>query len=129
VEGQALELASEDVVVHIAPREGYVFQSIRDLFVALDVTLTPELLLEGYARELINKIQFTRKEQGFEIMDRVLVSYDGDEDIRKAVEAYGDRICSETLCDRLSRIEDMTDGQEIDINGKPVRLLVSRVQS
>ena len=129
VEGQTLQLVSEDVVVHISPREGYVFESVRDLFVALDTHLTEDLLLEGYARELINKIQFTRKEQGFEIMDRVKVSYDGDDDIRKAVELHGAYICSETLSDGLVCVSGPTGAQELDINGKTVKLLVQKVDA
>lgn len=129
VEGQLLELESEDVVVHISPREGYVIESVRDLFVALDTHLTEELLLEGYARELINKIQFTRKEQGFEIMDRVKVSYDSDDDIRRAVELHGAYICAETLCDILAAVSVPIGAQELDINGKPVRLLVQKVEA
>lgn len=127
VEDQRVELVSEDVVVHISPREGYVFESVRDLFVALDITMTPELRLEGYSRELINKIQYTRKEQGFEIMDRVTVTLSGDAEIQKAMEAHGEYIRSETLCDRLEWQPDLILGQELDLNGKSVRMLVSKV--
>ena len=55
-----IDLVPEDVAVHIQPREGFVFESMKDMFVALDTALTPELIREGYARELVNKIQFSR---------------------------------------------------------------------
>lgn len=127
VEGSVLQLVPEDVAVHIIPREGFVFESMKGLFVALDTHLTPELLLEGYARELINKIQYSRKEQGFQIMDRVRVLWSGDEDISQAIALHGDYILSETLADTLTEAPDRDDMPSLDINGKTVRLLVRRV--
>lgn len=126
VDSQKVELLPEDLQVQIRPREGYTFASIKDLYVALDTSLNEELILEGYARELINKIQFSRKEQGFEIMDRILITYSGDEDIKKAVEIYGKFIMSETLSDELSFTDDQ-NMPVIDINGKEVRLAVKRL--
>ncbi|MFO7660765.1 MAG: isoleucine--tRNA ligase [Candidatus Cloacimonadaceae bacterium] len=125
VEGETLKLTPEDLQVSIKPKEGYVFQSNRKLFVALVVTLTPELITEGYARELINKIQYTRKEQNFEIMDRIKVQWYGDEDIALALQEYSDYIKSETLTDELERLTQQTpDLKQIDINGKDVWLAV-----
>ncbi len=126
VEGTVLRLVPEDVAVHIKPREGYVFESMKELFVALDTKLTPELIREGYAREMINKIQYSRKEQGFEIMDRVDVFYRADSDVKDAIAEHGDYILSETLADTISEANDGPEMQSVDINGKPVRLLVKR---
>jgi len=127
VEGKKLKLTPDDLQVNIKPREGYVFQSNRKLFVALDVTLTPELVTEGYARELINKIQYTRKEQNFEIMDRIQVQWFGDEDIALALQEHSDYIKSETLTDELERLTEQTpDLRQYDINGKDVWLAVRK---
>lgn len=128
VEGQKIALNAEDIVAHIIPKEGYIFQSIKDIFVALDTKLTDELLQEGYARELVNKIQFTRKEQGFEIMDRIKVFINADADIQAAVEQHKDFIMSETLCDELSLTLDESKGTALDINGKATHLLVLKVK-
>ena len=121
-----IELVPEDVAVHIKPREGYVFASLKDMFVALDTALTPELLREGYARELVNKIQFTRKERDFDIMDRITVRWHGDAEIREAINAHREYIASETLCDEFIEAADSDGLDPYDINGKEVWLHVSK---
>ncbi len=123
-----IELVPEDVVVHILPREGFVFATSKDLFVALDTTMTPELQLEGYARELINKIQYTRKEQNFDIMDRIDILWSGDDDIASAIERHREYIMQETLADSISTTQPSSaDVTEYDINGRQVWLGVKRV--
>ena len=127
---EKLLLLPEDIAVQIRPREGYVFQSKGSLFTALDTQLTPELVVEGYARELINKIQFTRKEQNFEIMDKIRVAWFGDEDIAGAFREYGDYIKSETLCEEILRLDSATaELSKVDINGKEVLLSVIRLST
>ena len=121
-----IDLVPEDVAVHIQPREGFVFESMKDMFVALDTALTPELIREGYARELVNKIQFSRKEQGFEIMDRIMVEWIGDDEIRAALDTHGEFIQSETLCDELSEAASTEGLVEYDINGKQVWMRITR---
>lgn len=125
-EGKPVELVPEDLMVQIRPQEGYVFASLKDLFVALDTTLSDELLREGYARELINKIQFTRKEQGFEIMDRIVVRYHADQDITAAITEHGTYIMNETLADALIAVDDKSLPQ-VDINGRMVYMSVEKV--
>ncbi|MCB5267808.1 MAG: DUF5915 domain-containing protein, partial [Candidatus Cloacimonetes bacterium] len=120
-----ISLVPEDLLVQILPREGYVFASMKDIFVALDTTLTEALIREGYARELINKIQYSRKEQGFEIMDRVQVNLTADEEVRTAVEEYRDYIMNETLCDAID-FKALEQMQELDLNGKSVLLKVQK---
>lgn len=127
VEDQTIDLLPEDIIAHIIPKEGYVFESLKDIFVALDTKLTDELLREGYARELINKIQFTRKEQDFEIMDRVRVILRADDDIQAAVNEHRDFIMNETLCDELIFTADDSGIAPLDINGKEVQLQVIKV--
>lgn len=122
-----LELVPEDVAVHIQAREGFVFESMKDIFVALDIALTPELVREGYARELVNKIQFGRKEQGFEIMDRIEVSWHGDTEISSALAEHGDFIRCETLCDKLQEAASPENMAAYDINGKQVYLEITRL--
>jgi len=121
-----IDLVPEDVAVHIQPHEGFVFESMKDMFVALDTALTPELIREGYARELVNKIQFSRKEQGFEIMNRIMVEWIGDDEIKAALDAHGEFIQSETLCDELSEVASTEGLVEYDINGKQVWMRITR---
>ncbi len=127
LESLGIELVPEDVAVHIQPREGFVFESVKDLFVALDKTLTPDLVREGYARELVNKIQFSRKEQGFDIMDRIAVEWHADAEIGSALDAHGDFIRSETLCDQLEEASSPEGLSAFDINGKEVFLKITRI--
>ncbi|HNU97235.1 MAG TPA: DUF5915 domain-containing protein, partial [Candidatus Syntrophosphaera thermopropionivorans] len=124
-----IDLVPEDVVVQIIPREGFVFESMNDKFVALDTTLTPDLLQEGYARELVNKIQFTRKEHDFDILDRIVVEWYGDDDIQAAIDKYNDYIKKETLCDELRRVNSSQNMQVYDINGKEVYLKIYKVEN
>ncbi len=128
VNGEPLKLTQEDLQVSIRPREGYVFQSNRQLFVALDVTLTRELITEGFAREMVNKIQYTRKEQGFDIMDRIAVRWQGDEEIALALDIHRDYIMSETLTDDLHSLDVKTaEMKQYDINGKEVWMAIERI--
>lgn len=124
--GNEISLLPEDVSVQIQAREGYQFASMKDIFVALDTNLTEDLLREGYARELINKIQFSRKEQGFEIMDRIRVRYHCPEVIQDAITKYGEYIMSETLADSLEAVN--LELPVADINGIDVGLKVERVE-
>lgn len=126
VGGESYSLVAEDLTVQIRPREGYVFATMKDIFVALDTELNEELIIEGYARELVNKIQFSRKEQGFEIMDRITLDFMADDEIADAFVQHGDFIRSETLCDLVVR-QFEGDLPEIDINGKPVGLKITKV--
>lgn len=130
VEGQVLSLLPEELVVHILPRDGYVFANQKDIFVALDTRMTPELISEGFARELINKIQFTRKELGLEIMDNVNISYvTTNDEIDKAFVTHKDFILSETLGKTaIRKTEADSSMQQVDINGTLVYLGISKVQ-
>ncbi len=127
VDGELLKLTSDDLQVTIKPKEGFVFQANRKLFIALDITMTPELISEGFAREMVNKIQYTRKEQNFEIMDKIFVTWFGDEDIACAIASFSDYIKTETLSNELKREPDIkSEMKQYDINGKEVWFSVIR---
>ncbi|MDP8231277.1 MAG: DUF5915 domain-containing protein, partial [Candidatus Zophobacter franzmannii] len=125
LEGETFEIVEEDVAVSIQQREGFVFESSKDNYVALDTTLNEDLILEGYARELVNKIQFTRKENKYDIMDRIEIKLSGDDEIKKAVELHKDYICSETLANSMEFSDD-PDMTEWDINGKQVHIILNK---
>jgi len=130
VEGQTLALLPEDLVVHILPREGYVFANQKDIYVALDTRLSEALLNEGYARELVNKIQFTRKDMGLEIMDNIVVRIAVPEVIAKAVESYKDYIMSETLAVDLQFTGHYDQKvTPVDINGHEVHLQIMKANA
>lgn len=125
INGQSYELSSEDVMISIKTKEGFAFENNKQNYVALDVQLTAALIQEGHAREVVNKIQFTRKEQKFEIMDRIIVRYVSNDEINEAVKAFNDYICSETLCQEIICLNDQDDSmKEWDVNGIPFYLQV-----
>jgi len=127
LEGESLNLLPEDLVVHILPREGYVFANQTDIFVALDTRMTPALISEGFARELINKIQFTRKELELEIMDNIVLSLLADDEIVRAMKEHSDYILSETLCNSYTVTSEKLDAmQQVDINGHEVYLGIKK---
>jgi len=126
--GNDLELLPEDLVIHIVPREGYVFANQKDLFVALDTTLSPDLISEGLARELVNKIQYTRKELGLEIMDNIDLRYHASDEISTAIADHEAYITTETLCRNVTRIDSPEPGmQSVEVNGHEVHLGISKV--
>jgi isoleucyl-tRNA synthetase len=104
LDGQTLELLPEELLVETSSPEGYAVAEDGGLLVALDTTLTPELVEEGLARELVRNIQDARKSAGFDIADRIAVYLgggEGDGAIEKVVSHWGDYIRAETLADDL----------------------------
>jgi isoleucyl-tRNA synthetase len=96
------------------------------LTVALDVTITPELLNEGNARELVNRIQKIRKDQGFELTDRILVMVSDHEIIRESVAQFNNYICAEILAEKLELVSEIPNGTEIEINDIPLKVYVTK---
>ncbi|MCK4957142.1 MAG: isoleucine--tRNA ligase [Candidatus Cloacimonetes bacterium] len=129
VDGKSFQLTEEDLIISIKDKEGFVFESNKELFVALDTQLTPQLIEEGLARELVNKIQFTRKEKNFEIMDKIHVAYHAEEKIDEVFNKFKDYIMSETLTDTISKIEEVDENMvEWDINGIRVYLNINNLK-
>jgi len=126
IDGRSFKLTEEDLIISIKDREGYVFESSNGIYVALDTNLTPELIKEGFARELVNKIQYTRKENQFDIMDKIKIFYSAEAEIKQVFEDFADYIKSETLAEVIYFVKipekDMT---EWDINGKVVHISIA----
>lgn len=80
-------LSKEDLLIEMTQMEGYVTQSDNNITVVLDTNLTPELIEEGFVREIISKIQTMRKDAGFEVMDHIAVTYEADEKLSNVFES------------------------------------------
>jgi isoleucyl-tRNA synthetase len=123
VDGQSVELESSDVVIDRIPREGLVVASEGALVVALETALTEDLIQEGAAREIVNRLQNKRKNDGLDVEQRIQREYFTDEYIRKVEEKHRSTIDAETLCQNsrglASKPADMTGWEEMDINGHP----------
>jgi isoleucyl-tRNA synthetase len=95
--------------------------------VALDTNMTPELLAEGMVREIVSKIQTMRKEAGFEVMDRILVRYNGSAAVDAIVRTHNNWIPEEVLADRMDRVEgDIPFARAWNINGENMNLSVEK---
>jgi isoleucyl-tRNA synthetase len=113
VDGQDCEVLISDVEIATQDIPGWVVANDGSLTVALDIQLTPELVDEGIARELVNRIQNIRKE-GFEVTDRIVIVLQ-DSEWNAAIERHRDYICTETLCTSLMFAPEVADGQPIEI--------------
>lgn len=98
---ESVEIALSDVEIITQDIPGWVVANEDDLTVALDTTITESLRLEGISRELVNRIQNIRKEQGFDVTDNIIVEIEKQETLCKAAEVFRDYICSETLTQKL----------------------------
>ncbi|MEJ2752608.1 MAG: DUF5915 domain-containing protein, partial [Chloroflexota bacterium] len=101
VDGQAFELGNDDVLVQTESRGGLAVASDKGVTVAVDTELTPELLREGYARDLVRALNNMRKEAGLDISDRIEVAYEAGGEAGTAFRDFGDYIAQETLAVRL----------------------------
>ncbi len=106
VNGETIVLNDELLDIRIAAKEGYDVSTDNNLFTIIDTNLTEELVNEGYAREFISKVQQMRKNNGYEMMDRINIFYSGSDAIDKAVKEYKDFIKSETLADSIEKSND-----------------------
>ena len=122
-----IELAKEDLLISEEAEPGYVTNTNGNVTVVLDTNLTPELIEEGFVRELISKIQTMRKEAGFEVMDRISVGYSGNEKIKDIFERNKEEISHEVLADSIEE-GVLSEGHEKEwnINGEKVSLSVKK---
>ena len=123
--GQEYDIDESLVDVRISSKEGFVVGMDNNVFTILDTTLTPELIEQGYVREVISKIQQLRKQADFEMMDEIKIYMDADDEIKAAVERAKDFIMDETIA---VAIEDRDDIPAFDINGHKTGLAVERIR-
>jgi len=129
VAGESLRLEPTDVVVQRTPREGLVVAAEENVIVAIETTLTPELVREGLAREFVSKIQNLRKEADFEVSQRIVIEFAADDEIGAALKAHHAYIVGETLalaCERMRELPD--DGADLELNGHACRVRVARAK-
>ena len=125
-DGQAVEIGADDILVQRTEKEGMTVANAGDITVALDTRLSAELIQEGWAREVVSKLQNLRKELRFEVTDRIRVTYDAPAEVAQAMVAQSTYICAETLAMSLTagRAETM---HEVDLNGVTARFALSVV--
>jgi isoleucyl-tRNA synthetase len=116
---QEVDISSEDI-------PGWIVANKDLLTVALDVTITKELLSEGNAREFVNRIQKIRKDSGFELTDRIVVKVTGVEQLNDSLAQFNDYICAEILADKLEVVSDLPNGTQIEVNDLSLKVFVTK---
>ena len=124
VEGQSVTIESADVEIISEDIPGWLVSNEGNLTVALEVELTEELRNEGMARELINRIQNMRKDNGYEITDRISIVISNADAVEKAVEHFADYIKTQVLADSIAFADN--DGTEVDLEETKVKISISK---
>ncbi|MBS0650913.1 MAG: isoleucine--tRNA ligase [Verrucomicrobia bacterium] len=120
VEGQEVVLTSEDVSVERKVREGLIAATAQEMTVALDTELNDQLLLEGLAREIVNKINTMRRDEGFAVTDRIAIEISTTDRVKQAFEQHKDYIMHEVLGTQV--IFECSNGTQWDLNGEPTTI-------
>ena len=110
--------------IRITAKEGYDVGMENNLFVILNTVRTDELILEGLAREFVSKVQNIRKQEDYHVADRITINYNGDEDMKKAVDLFKEYIMKETLATEIILNENINT--ELELNGHPVGIITKR---
>ena len=127
VDGVAIELAEEDLLIDTAQKEGFVSEGDNNTTVVLDTNLTPELIEEGFVLEVISKIQTMRKDSDFEVMDRIKVGISNNDKIADVVLKNKDAIATKVLANEIVKDTSFAISKEWNINGEKTTISVERV--
>ena len=125
IDGTDISLAAEDVLVSTEENAGFVTVTEHDLSVVLDTNLTPELIEEGFVREIVSKVQTMRKEAGFEVTDHIVLSHHGNSLIESIFAKHGAEIAADTLADSI-KLGSAGYVKDWEINGESVTLGVEK---
>lgn len=125
MDGEEMTITKDMVEIQISAKEGFTVSMENNLFTILDTAITPELLAEGYAREVVSKIQQMRKQKDFEMMDQIHIFYQADEEVTEAITAHQAYIMKETLAVEMNAVE--SELTVYDINGHKTGLDVKKV--
>lgn len=128
LDGEDVELTSEDIETQNEDIPGWLVANSGNVVVALDITITDALAMEGLAREIVNRVQNIRKSSGFEVTDKVAITLEQKPRIPEVVETYRDYICNETLAERLTLSDSLTGATDVlDLEGVAVNALIEKI--
>ncbi len=127
VDGIKEELSRDDLLIEAVKSDDYVSDSDYGITVVLDIKLTPELVEEGFVREVISKLQTMRKDSDFEVMDHIKVYESGNDKIKSILEANAEYVKGQVLAEEIVFDADCENSKEWNINGEKVNLGVERV--
>jgi len=127
VGGSEIELATDDLLIDKIEKDGFAADITDGITVALKTEISDNLRDEGFAREIVNKVQNMRKSTGFEVTDRIEIMVDTIDPLKAALDKYNSTICSETLADKMELVNplpDGTEGKNWNINGVKANIAV-----
>ena len=127
VDGVEVSLAEEDLLISAKQVEGFETQSDGKVTVVLDKALTPELIEEGFVYEIISKIQTMRKEAGFEVMDHIRLSVNGNAKLSGILEKNRESVCTKVLAEELLQDQEFAVSKEWNINGEKAVISLEKV--
>ncbi|MDF3001840.1 MAG: isoleucine-tRNA ligase, partial [Bacillota bacterium] len=125
IDGEDTTIARDFIDIQISAKEGFTVSMENNVFTILDTTITPELVSEGLAREMISKVQQLRKQKDFEMMDQIKIAYQADEEVQAALAVHKDYIMKETLA--VDLIESAAELPMYDLNGHKTGIDVERI--
>lgn len=129
IDEKEITLSSEDVIISSKDIEGWQVANSNGKTVALDITLSDQLIAEGNARELVNRIQNLRKEHNFKVTDTITVNMTATAPIQAALVQFKEYIMSETLAERIGTLEDTSGAQEIEINDQKLFITINKMNN
>ena len=124
---QAIVVSTDDVTIFSEDIPGWSVANDGNITIALDITLTDELISEGIARELVNRIQNLRKSSGLEITDRINLSLSASDSINQAIAEHKAYIASQVLANNLFLTNQLSNATEVDLDGTPVFIQIEKV--
>ena len=129
IDEKEIILSSDDVIISSKDIEGWQVANSNGKTVALDITLSDQLIVEGNARELVNRIQNLRKEHNFKVTDTITVNMTATAPIQAALVQFREYIMSETLAERIGILEDTSCAQEIEINDQKLFITINKMNN
>jgi isoleucyl-tRNA synthetase len=127
VDGEIFHILLEEVEISSDDIQGWLVASNNGITVALDIHISEALKNEGFAREIVNKIQTERKESDFEVTDNIILHVQNQLVLNGVLNSYKEYICNETLATDILFTENLSDAKEFDINGELLKLLIQKV--
>ncbi|MDO4487880.1 MAG: isoleucine--tRNA ligase [Eubacteriales bacterium] len=126
-DGTAIELKEEDLLIDVSQMNGFVTEEDLNTTVVLDTNLTPELIEEGFTREIISKVQTMRKEAGFEVMDKIKITFEGSEVLMNVVKNNASTVTGDCMAVSIENTAPQGYVKDWDINGEPIKLGVEKI--
>ena len=125
-DGEVFTIQQEDVEISSTDMPGWLVESNGRITVALDITITEDLEAEGFARELVNRLQNLRKDKGFDVTDKIIVTLNTGGKLKESVTRFNDYICAEILASKINFTEEQGLTDEIDVNGISTKVEINK---